>query len=125
MVNFYEVRTAQLCKFTLLTSTLGSFRSFRVCLGARERERERESGVRKATGSYRTYTSLVKLQSWFLSLWWKTCPWAEHSGGDDDDDDDDGGGGGGGGKGIPLGTTGHEVPQGMWLQGSSYTQPRH
>ena len=58
------------------------------------------STLRKATGSYRTYSSLVKLQRWFLSLrwkiclwaelqaWclnlqWKTCPWAEHS--DDDD----------------------------------------
>ena len=29
--------------------------------------------VRKAMGSYRTYLSLVKLQPWFLSLWWKTC----------------------------------------------------
>ena len=55
----------------------------------------RESGVRKSTGSYRTYSSLVKLQSRFLSLQWKTClcaelqpwclrlqwrtcPWAEH-----------------------------------------------
>ena len=52
-------------------------------------------GVRKATGSYRTYSSLVKLQSrflslqwktclwnklhaWCLSLQWRTCPWAEH-----------------------------------------------
>ena len=28
--------------------------------------------MRKATGSYRTYSSLVKLQPWFLSLRWKT-----------------------------------------------------
>ena len=28
---------------------------------------------RKATGSYRTYSSLVKLQAWFLSLRWKNC----------------------------------------------------
>ena len=51
--------------------------------------------VRKATGSYRTYSSLVKLhprflslqwktylwavlQPWCLSLQWRTCPWAEH-----------------------------------------------
>ena len=58
--------------------------------------------VRKATGSYRTYSSLVKittwasdfaggrpalrekLQSWYLSLQWKTCPWAEYS--DDNED---------------------------------------
>ena len=40
--------------------------------------------MRKATGSYRTYLSLVKLQPWFLRLQLKTCPWAEHS--DDDDE---------------------------------------
>ena len=56
----------------------------------------RENGVRKATGSYHTYSSLVKLKPWFLvfrrktyfwtelqpwclSLQWKTCPWPEHS----------------------------------------------
>ena len=33
--------------------------------------------MRKATGSYRTYSSLVKLQLRFLSLQWKTCIWAE------------------------------------------------
>ena len=33
-------------------------------------------------GSYRTSPSLVKLQPGFLSLRWKTCPWAEYS--DDD-----------------------------------------
>ena len=33
--------------------------------------------VRKATGGYRTYSSLVKLQPRFLSLQWKTCLWAE------------------------------------------------
>ena len=37
---------------------------------------KRESGMRKATGSYRTYLSLVKLQPWFLRLQWKICPWA-------------------------------------------------
>ena len=59
-------------------------------------ERERESGVQKATGSYLTYSipsktaALVpefamehllsaELQPWFLHLQWKTCPWAEHS----------------------------------------------
>ena len=58
--------------------------------------------VLKATGSYHTYLSLVKLQSWFLSLqpktslwtelqpWllrlqWKNCSRAENS--DDDDDE--------------------------------------
>ena len=57
--------------------------------------------MQKAMGSYHTYSSLVKLQPWFLSLQWKTClrqncslgscaccvrtcPWAEHS--DDDDE---------------------------------------
>ena len=33
--------------------------------------------VRKATGSYHTYTSLFKQQPWSLSLRWKTCLWAE------------------------------------------------
>ena len=27
------------------------------------------------------------------------------------------------GKGIPI--TGHEGPRGMWMQGSTYSQPRH
>ena len=77
-VNFGEVRRAQLAKSI---SSLPRwcpwdlFRSFKVCSEAREREREREreSGAPKAKGSYRTYSSLVKLQPWFLSLWWKTC----------------------------------------------------
>ena len=60
---------------------------------------KRESGVRKATGSYRTYSipgktatlfpefavedlPLAELQPMFLRLQWRTCPWAEHS--DDD-----------------------------------------
>ena len=33
--------------------------------------------VRKATGSYRTSSSLVKLEPRLLSLQWKTCLWAE------------------------------------------------
>ena len=40
-------------------------------------KRERESGVRKAKASYCTYSSLVKLQPWCLSLLWKTCLRAE------------------------------------------------
>ena len=47
------------------------FRSFKVCSDAKE------SVVRKATGSYHTYSSLVKLQPRFLSLQWKTCLCAE------------------------------------------------
>ena len=53
MVNLGGVLRAQLTKSTLLTSTLvplGSFRSFNVCSDAKE------SGVRKATGSYRIYS---------------------------------------------------------------------
>ena len=34
---------------------------------------KRESGVRKATGIYRTYSIPGKLQPWFLSLRWKNC----------------------------------------------------
>ena len=37
----------------------------------------KRSGVRKATGSYCIYSSLVKLQPWFLSSRLKTCLWAE------------------------------------------------
>ena len=33
--------------------------------------------MQKAMVSYLTYSSLVKLQPWFLSLQWKTCLWAE------------------------------------------------
>ena len=64
--------------------------------------------LRKAPGSYRTYSipgksaplvpeftvedlPLVELQLRFLRLQSSTCPWAEHSDGDDGDDDDDGG----------------------------------
>ena len=31
--------------------------------------------MRKATGSNRNYSSLIKLLPWFPSLWWKTCVW--------------------------------------------------
>ena len=61
--------------------------------------------VRKAKGSYRTYSihgktaALVpefsvkdlpsaEMQPKFLHLEKSTCPWAEHSDDDDDDDDD-------------------------------------
>ena len=50
MVNFSEVRRTQLAKSTLLTSTLVPLGSFKVCSDAKE------SGVRKTTGSNRTYT---------------------------------------------------------------------
>ena len=73
VVNFAEVLRAKLAKSSLLPSTLGPLGSFKVCSDAKE------SGEWKATGSYRTYSSIVKLQPWFLSLQWKTCPWAEHS----------------------------------------------
>ena len=51
--HFDEVRGAQLTKTALLTSMLvpwDLFRSFKVCSDAKE------SGVRKATGSYRTFS---------------------------------------------------------------------
>ena len=54
-MNFGEVRKARVAKFTLLNSTLGSLGSFKVCSDAKE------SGLRKATGSYRTYLSLAKI----------------------------------------------------------------
>ena len=37
VVNFGEVRRAQLAKFTLLTSTLGPLGSFQICSDAKER----------------------------------------------------------------------------------------
>ena len=55
--------------------------------------------MRKATGSYRNHSTLVKLQPWFLSLRWSLplaitaplvpefavidLPWTKHSYGDD------------------------------------------
>ena len=42
MVNFGEVRKAQLAKSILHTSTLVLLGSFKVCSDAKERERERE-----------------------------------------------------------------------------------
>ena len=75
VVNFGEIRRAQLNKFTLLTSTLGPWvfsdiwRSIQML--------KKESLMRKAAGSYRTYLSPVKLQPWFISLQWKTCLWTQ------------------------------------------------
>ena len=73
VVNFGEVRRAKLAKCALLTYTWcpwDLFRSFKVC-----------SYVKRLWGaeSYCTYSSLVKLQPWFLSLQGKICPSAEHS----------------------------------------------
>ena len=75
VVNFCGVWRAQLAKSTLLTSMLcapGIFSDLLKSVQMLKRE-----WVRKETGSYRTYSSLVKLQPWFLSLWWDTCLWAE------------------------------------------------
>ena len=71
VVNFGEVRGAQLAKFTRPTFTLLPLGSFQILRSVQMLK----SGVRKATGSYRTYLSLVKLQPGFLSLRWKTCLW--------------------------------------------------
>ena len=60
MVNFCDVPRAQLAKSTLLTPTLVPLGSFQICSD------DEESGVRKATENYRTYSSLVKLQPEFL-----------------------------------------------------------
>ena len=73
VVNFGEVRRAQLVKFTLFTSTLVPWdfsRSFMVCSDANERER---AGCRKQWEATAPIQSQVKLQPWFLSLLWKTC----------------------------------------------------
>ena len=50
VVDFSEVRRAQLAIFTVLTSTLVPLGSLKVCSDAKE------SGVRKATGRYCTYS---------------------------------------------------------------------
>ena len=66
LVNFGEVMRAQFAKFTLCTSTWcpwDLFRSFNVW----------SDGVQKVTGSNRTYSSVVKLQPWFLSLQWRSA----------------------------------------------------
>ena len=73
MLNYGEVRGAQLANSSLLTSTfvpLGSFQIFQGLFRC-----WRVSGMRKATGSCRTYSSQVKLQPWFLTLRWNTCLW--------------------------------------------------
>ena len=96
VVNFGEVRRDQLAKSNLLTSTMGApgiFSDLLRCVQVLKRER----GCGKQREAIaRTYSSLVKLQPWFLSLqlkiclwqsckpWclslqWKTCPWEEHS----------------------------------------------
>ena len=63
MVNFGEVRRAQLAKSTLLTSTLLPLKSFKVCSDAKERV---ECGKQwEATAAIQTQ---VKLHPWFLSL---------------------------------------------------------
>ena len=53
VVNFGEIRRAQLAKSSLLTSALVPLGSFKVCSGAKER------GVRKATGRYCNLGSCV------------------------------------------------------------------
>ena len=74
MVNLGEVRRAQLAKSTphLQASVPGIFSHVLRPVQMLKRE-----WVRKTTGSYRTYSFLVKLQPWFLSLRWKVCLWAE------------------------------------------------
>ena len=74
VVNFGEVRRAQLAKFTLLTFRLMPLTSFSDLLSSVQMLKR--EWVRRATGSYRTYLSLVKLEPWFLSLQWKACLWA-------------------------------------------------
>ena len=54
LFHFGEVRRAQLAKTVLLTSTLEPLGSFQICSDAKE------SGMRKATGSYRTYSVFSK-----------------------------------------------------------------
>ena len=69
VVNFCEDRRAQLVKSTHLH--VGAPRIFSDLLRSVQMLK-RESGLRKATGSYCTYLSL-NVQPWLLSLQWKTC----------------------------------------------------
>ena len=75
VVNFGEVQRAVLAKSTLLTSTLVPLGSFQNLL--RSVQMLKREWVQKATGSYRTYSSLIKHKLRFLSMQWKTCLWAE------------------------------------------------
>ena len=68
MVNFGEVRTAQLAESILLTSKVVPLGSFKICSDAKERV-----GYGKQREATAPIQSLVKLQPWFLSLLWKTC----------------------------------------------------
>ena len=52
-------------------ATLGPLGSFQIFKGLFRCSRE--SGVQKATRRNCTYSSLVKLQPWFVSLQWKNC----------------------------------------------------
>ena len=76
----FWVRRAQLAKFTLLTPCWcpwDPFKSFKVCLDAKERERERERGVRKAKGSYYTYSIPGKTAAWIPEFAVEDLPSAE------------------------------------------------
>ena len=102
MVNFSEVRRAQLAKSTLLNSMMGSwdfFRSFKICLdllrsvqmlkrewGAKSNRKLPHIFIPSKTRflSLRRKTCLwAELQPWCLSLQWNICPWAEHSDADE------------------------------------------
>ena len=74
IVNFGEVRRAQLAKTHSPHLLVGAPGTFSDLLGSVQMLK-REWGAE----SYRTYSSLVKLQPRFLSLRWKTCLWEEHS----------------------------------------------
>ena len=93
VVNFGEVRRAQLAKSTLLTSTLVPLRSSQNLRSVQMLKRE--WGAENNGKLPHLFKSQVKLQTWFLSLrkachrqnckhrflclQWRTCPWAEHS----------------------------------------------
>ena len=93
VLNFGEVRRAQLDKCSLLTSrlvSLGPFRSFKVCWDAKERVGRGKQGKLPRLFTFSKTATLVhgmrwktcfwaELQPWCLSLQWNTCPWAEHS----------------------------------------------
>ena len=97
VVNFGEVRRAQLAKSTLLTSRLmplDLLRSFKVCSvlrrewGAEINEKLPHLYIPSKTATWflsllRKTCLWIELQPRSLSLQWKIYPWVEHS--DDDD----------------------------------------
>ena len=64
VVNFSDVRRAQLAKSTLITSTVMPLGSFQIFLGLFDSKQRVECGMQREASV--PIQSLVKLQPWFL-----------------------------------------------------------